>query len=96
MKFQLAVAAYHMSLERESKPRKGRPRPKTALKLFTDEVATLIALLSVNGMMPTAESVRDRASRVVTSQDFLDTINTAVAGHFPPPRLTKHLLTPRH
>tara|TARA_R110002049_G_C9093093_1_gene556437 strand:+ start:66 stop:791 length:726 start_codon:yes stop_codon:yes gene_type:complete len=85
-RFRHAVRVYRMSLERESKPRQGRPRPKTALKLFTDDVATLIALLSLNDMMTSAESVRDRASQIVTSHDFLDTINSAVAGHFPPPR----------
>lgn len=85
-RFQHAVDVYCMSLERESKPREGRPLPKNALKRFTNDVATLTALLSVNDMMPAAESVRDRASRVVASQDFLDTLNSAVAGHFPPPR----------
>lgn len=85
-RLQHAVNVYQVSLERESKPRKGHPLSKTALKRFTNDVATLIALLSVNGMMPAAESVRDRASKVVTSQDFLDTLNFAVSGHFPPPR----------
>lgn len=83
---QHAVNVYHMSLERESKPREGRPLPKTALKHFTNDVATLTALLAVNDMLPVAVSVRDRVSKVVTSQDFLETLNSAVAGHFPPPR----------
>ena len=85
-RFRLAVDVYRMSLERESRPRQGRPLPKTALKRFTNNVATLIALLSVNDRLPDAESVRDRASRILNSQDFLDTLNSAVAGHFPPPR----------
>lgn len=85
-RFHHAVNVYQMTLERESRPRKGRPLPKTALKRFTNDVATLTALLSVNDMMPAAESIRDRASKVVTSEDFLDILNSAVAGHFPPPR----------
>ena len=85
-RFQQAVSVYRMLLESESQPREGRSLPKIALKRFTNDVAILAALLSVNDMMSAAESVRDRATKVVTSRDFREILNSAVAGHFPPPR----------
>lgn len=67
----------------ESRPEnQGRPIPKLARKFFTENVATLIALLVLNDRSDDAKIAYDTALETIDDEDFRSVLDAAMAGQF--------------
>jgi hypothetical protein len=82
----LARVCYEVMSESEGARSSGEDQPpKLARTFYVEDVATLVALLALNGRPDEAARVRTEALAVVEDEEFRVVLDAAMSGHLPPP-----------
>jgi hypothetical protein len=83
-RMELASQRYQVSKKHEeSQPPQKHPFPKLARELYIHDVATLVALLVINGRADDASRAYEDALLVLNDDDFRIILDAAMTGHLP-------------
>lgn len=81
----LAVHTYEMMSETEEEEPEDELRPpKTARRIFINDVATLVGVLVLNQRTKEAGRARTQALTVLDDSEFRELLDAAMSGHLPP------------
>lgn len=79
-----AADCYRVSKKHEdNRPSYPVAAPKLAKRFFIQDMATLVALLVLNGRAEEARTAFERSLEIVDDDEFRTTIAAAMSGHFP-------------
>lgn len=80
-----ARAAYRMHLQLAANPAFGEPIREFGEQKFTNDMATLVALLAVNGRETEAQKIADEAKQEWQDEMFAELLERALKEEVPPP-----------